>query len=136
MQVASKDVSVSFNWIIEELQSKGKSTPKTIIFCRSIEACAHLYCYFNVTLQVSGYVKGIVVVSTCLFDMYHAKITKSRKTNLIDSFSTSNGICHVLFATIAISMRINIPGIQRVIHYGPSKNIETYDRKVAVWWRS
>ena len=126
VQVASEDVSVSFNWIIEELQSKGKSTQKTIIFCRSIEACAHLYCYFNVTLQVSGYAEGTIGVSTYLFGMYHAKITESQKTTLIDSFSASNGNCRVLFATIAFGMGINIPDIQRVIHYGPSKNIEEY----------
>ena len=76
VQVVSKDVSVSFNWIIEELQSKGKSTPKTIFYI-SIEACACLYCYFNMTLQVSSYVGGIVGVSTCLFGVYHAKITGS-----------------------------------------------------------
>ena len=69
---------------------------------------------------------GIIGVSTCLFGMYHAKITESQKTTLIDSFSASNGNCRVLFATIAFGMGINIPDIQRVIHYGPSKDIEEY----------
>ena len=78
------------------------------------------------TLQVSGYVEGIIGVSTCLFGMYHAKITESQKTTLIVSFSASNGNCRVLFTTIAFGMGINIPDIQRVIHYGPSKDIEEY----------
>ena len=58
--------------------------------------------------------------------MYHAKITESQKTTLIGSFSASNWNCHVLIATIAFGMGINIPDIQWVIHYGPSKNIEEY----------
>ena len=126
IQISDEDVAVSFRWLVDELKEKGKGTPKTIIFCRSIEKCARLYCYFDVALQEKGYVEGVVQVCNCLFAMYHAKITESQKKVLIDSFSALNGNCRVLFSTIAFGMGINITNIRRIIHYGPSRNIEEY----------
>ena len=37
-----------------------------------------------------------------------------------------NGICRVLFSTIAFGMGINIPNIRRVIHNGPALKVDQY----------
>lgn len=117
---------MTFNWLIEELQLKGRNTPKSVIFCRTIEVCARLYCAFDMTLKHEGYIGGVIGAATCLFAMYHAKVTDSQKAVIMKSFSKVDGNCRVLFATVAFGMGINIPDIRRVINFGPSTDIEEY----------
>ena len=126
IQASSEDVTVTFQWLIEELQLKGRNTPKTVIFCRIIEVCARLYCAFDMTLKLEGYIGGVISAASCLFAMYHAKVTDSQKAVIMESFSKVDGSCRVLFATVAFGMGINIPDIRRVIHFGPSTDIEEY----------
>ena len=40
-----------FTWLLEELRSKKLTTTKTMVFCRSIENCAHLYQMFDFGLK-------------------------------------------------------------------------------------
>ena len=82
------------------MQLKTKNTPKTVIFCRSIEACARLYCAFDMTLKLEGYIGGVIGMATCPFAMYHAKVTDTQKAIIMESFSKGDGNCCVLFATV------------------------------------
>ena len=116
----------SCQWIIEELRLKGNSTPKKVIYCQSIENCSKLYQHFDMALCSDGYVTPERCVHTCLFAMYHAKITDSEKSGILHSFAKVDGTCRVLFATIAFGMGVNISDIHMVIHFGPSQNIEAY----------
>ena len=126
VQTVSNDIAMVFEWIVRELLQHGKKTTKTVVFCKSIDVCSQLYCHFDVTLKERGYVGANISVKYCLFAMYHAKITDVEKRTILQSFQNVNGHCRVLFATIAFGMGINIPDIHRVIHFGPSRDIEEY----------
>ena len=120
------DVAIDFDWIVEEIAVLGVCTPKKIIYCQSIEACAKLYCHFDITLQDKGYVDADCRVKDCIFAMFHAKISDEHKATILQSFSNVQGICRVLFATVAFGMGVNNPDIRMVIHYGPSHSTEEY----------
>ena len=65
-------------------------------------------------------------VKNAMFGMFHAKVTDYEKSALLESFSNSDGVCRVLFATVAFGMGINIPNIYRIIHDGPARSVDQY----------
>ena len=100
---------------------------KTIVFCQSIDSCASLYQLFDFRLREGGYVpKGRIDIRYALFGIHLSKVTDEEKQELTKSFMNPNGICRVLFSTIAFGMGINIPNIRRVIHNGPASKVDQY----------
>ena len=122
-----KNVRKCFAWLLEDFRLKRLNTVKAVVFCRSIDDCASLYQLFNFNLQDEGYVpKGMKDVKNAIFGMFHAKATDYEKSALLESFSNSDGVCRVLFATVAFGMGINIPNIYRIIHDGPARSVDQY----------
>ena len=123
----SKNLFDRFAWLLEELRIKRIATVKTVVFCRSIANCASLYQLFDFNLQDAGYdPKGAGGVKNAMFGMFHAKVTDFEKGALLKSFSNPDGVCRVLFATVAFGLGINIPNIYRVIHDGPTRSVDQY----------
>ena len=120
-----EDISIRFKWLLEELRSKKTDTVKTVMFCKSIASCACLYRLFDFDLK--GYIpSGAKSINNALFGMYHAIITAYEKGALLDSFSKRNGVCRILFCTIAFGMGLNISNIYRVIHDAPAGSVDQY----------
>ena len=65
-----------------------------------------------------------------LVEMLHSCTPAANKQYILHSFQSEDGTILVLVATIAFGMGVNCKGVHRVIHYGPSKNIEAYVRKL------
>lgn len=100
---------------------------KSSVFCHKLEDCVILYQSFAMSLGDSSYVPaGECTLQNALFGMFHAKVTKSDKDILLDSFMKSDGNCRVIFATIAFGMGVNIRDIHTVIHIGPSSSVDSY----------
>ena len=92
-----------------------------------IASCACLYWLFDFDLKGDGYIwSGAKRISNALFGMYHTKVTAYEKGTLLDSFSKQNGICRILFCTIAFGMCLNISTIYRVIHHGLAGSVDQY----------
>ncbi len=62
----------------------------------------------------------------CLLEMLHSCTPKANKENIINSFTNEQGVIRVLVATISFGMGVNCKAVERIIHFGPSKNIENY----------
>ena len=58
--------------------------------------------------------------------MMHSTSPDSVKDHILKQFSDGNGHLRVLFATIVYGMGVNCKNVWRVIHFGPSKSIESY----------
>ena len=50
----------------------------------------------------------------------------ANKQNILVSFQSDNGTICLLMVTIAFGMGVDCRGGHRVIHFGPSKNVESY----------
>ena len=97
------------------------------MFCKSIASCTCLYWLFDFDLKGDGYIpSGAKRINNALFGMYHTKVTADEKGTLLDSFSKPNGVCRILFCTIAFGMGLNISNIYRVIHDGPAGSVDQY----------
>ena len=125
--IPSPSYSEVFIWLQEDLRQKGKECEKVLVFCRKMEDCVILYQSFATSLGDSSYVPaGECTLQNVLFGMFHAKLTKSDKDILLDSFTKSDGNCRVIFATIAFGMGVNIPDIHTIIQIGPSSSVDSY----------
>lgn len=65
--------------------------------------------------------------------MLHAGTPKTSKPHILKSVSVSEGLVRVLICTVAFGMRIDMKAARKVIHFGPSHNVEEcYLRECAV----
>jgi ATP-dependent DNA helicase RecQ len=59
--------------------------------------------------------------------MFHSGTPKSTKELILDNTAKANGHIQIIICTIAfVGMGIDCKGVRRVIHFGPSSNIESY----------
>ena len=106
-----KDIKVNMK-VISELIKKHKC--KTIIYCKTIKE----------TEIISKYLNKNGIES----DFYHSKISNDKKITVQDSFI--NGDLDIMIATIAFGMGIDVSNIYLIIHYGISKDIESYYQEI------
>jgi superfamily II DNA helicase RecQ len=61
-----------------------------------------------------------------LVEMLHSCTPEANKRCILESFQNPSGSIRVLVATIACGMGINCKAVHRIVHYGPSKNVEAF----------
>ena len=115
----------NFRCLVNELKLKGKGTTRSIIYCQTVKQCAHLFRMFELELGLSMY-DGEVDPRNRLVQMMHSGSPESVKSHVLEQFADSSKCLRILIATIAYGMGVNCKGVQRVIHFGPSKSIDAY----------
>ena len=66
-----------------------------------------------------------------LIEMLHSCTSEANKRKILNSFQQVNGCIRLLVATIAFGMGVHSKGVKTVVHFGPSKNVESYIRSNA-----
>ena len=72
------------------------------------------------------YCNQSAVMKECIVQMFHPGTPRLTKELILENISDKNGHIRVLICTIAFGMGINCRGVHRVIHFGPSSDIESY----------
>lgn len=112
-----------FAWLTDTLRTEGQNCVRTIVYCQTIKQCSIIYA------TMSGLLGKENMTSSNgypLVEMLHSCTPEANKKIVLESFQQEHGSVRLLIATIAFGMGINCKGVQRVIHYGPSKNVEAY----------
>lgn len=124
----SRDESVQryFEWLVKELLEHGTDTTRTIIYCQTIKQCSLLYAILKGMLRDNIYVGGVKDRRRVLVEMLHSCTPNANKEAVLKAFGEHDSELRVLVATIAFGMGVNCKGVYRVIHFGPSKNVEAY----------
>lgn len=114
--------------IVDDLQNNSVHANRVIIYCRSLNMCAHLYTHFLHSLGTSGYYPpGSPEISDHrIFGMYHSNTTEHNKKIIMESLSKEDGIVRAVFATMALGMGVDFSGLNRIIHYGAPRTIDDY----------
>ena len=124
------DIANDFDWLVELLKDKGKDVPRMIIFFRKIDHISDVYEHLETSLGPSAYVDyrqgGPNDDRNRLFDMYHLKTDEAVKESVAASYQDPNGITRVVLCSTSFSMGLDVKGVNTVIHYGPSSDLDDY----------
>ena len=115
-----------FGKIIEQVKTDKQVTSRTIIYCQTIKQCAILWRIFKLELADDMYLNESGFAKDCLVQMFHSGTPESTKELILDNISKTNGHVRIIICTIAFGMGIDCKGDHRVIHFGPSSNMESY----------
>ena len=114
-----------FRGIIDEMLQNGITTERTLIYCQTRKHCGLIFRLFEIHLRDKLY-NGINRPQNRIVEMYHAGTPDQVKKYVIESLSQETGHIRVLISTIAFGMGVDCKSVRRVIHFGPSKNLESY----------
>jgi superfamily II DNA helicase RecQ len=122
------NLTQTFQSLVELVMVQGKLTPKTLVYCKSQKECGKLFKHFKCELGEYAYYPAGAPKSSAymLIGMYHANTLDKHKDRVSNSLFEENGTCRVVFATTALGMGVNLPDVQKVIHYGPPRHVEEF----------
>lgn len=118
----------AFAPLMEEIRSKRTRMDKCIIYCRTYDSCSMIYLYFKSRLkgEITEPIGARDLARFRIVDMFTACTTPNVKDAILKSLCKPDGILRVVVATVAFGMGLDCPNIRRIIHWGPSSDIEQY----------
>jgi hypothetical protein len=119
-------MSELFQNIIMEVRKGKDKTTKTLLYCQTRNQCAILWRMFKLELSIDIYLNGCPTPTGYLVQMFHAGTPESATKMILESVCSYDNHIRVVICTIAFGMGINCRGVERVIHFGPSANVECY----------
>lgn len=128
MQYIDNDLELSdvFSSVITEVRQRKEKTTKTLVYCQTRKQAAILWRAFKLALGKDMYIGETMLSTDCIIEMFHAGTPESSKKHILKYICIADSDSHmrVLICTIAFGMGIDCKGAHRVIHFGPSQNIE------------
>ena len=98
---------------------------RVLAFCRTHDAVARLYLFMKDRMEEES-TEPPDLPKYRLLDMYSSCTHSQVKPLIVDEFTWENSSLQVLVATIAFGMGLNCCNVQKVVHWGPSNDIESY----------
>ena len=122
------DIEETFASLVEELSKNRRNTNKTIIFCRAYEDTDHIYLFFKNMLgkEMMDPIGYPDISRFRLMDMFTACTSVDVKENIVKSFTQPEGRLRIIVATVAFGMGMDCSNVQRIIHWGPPSDVESY----------
>ena len=115
-----------FQWLADELLMQRTSSTRTIIYCQTIKQCGLIYSTLKAMLGNKIFLGETNDRRNVLVEMLHFCTPEANKEAILQAFRDENSGLRVLVATIAFGMGVDCKGVYRTVHFGPSKNIESY----------
>ena len=111
----------------KELLEQRASTPKTVLFCRTLQACANVY--QGIKKLVGARITeppGLPVnlIKFRLIDIFTAGSKTEMREAVIAEFCRSDTKLRLIIATCAFGLGIDCSDIARIIHWGPPNTLE------------
>ena len=118
----------TFAPLVEEIRKYRTETNRVIIYCRTYEACSMIYMFLKSRLgaEMTEPCGAVDLSRFRLVDMFCACTTTSVKNAILQSFCSTNSKLRVVVATVAFGMGLDCPNVRRIIHWGPSSDVEQY----------
>lgn len=111
----------------QELVKYRTKTPKTVIFCRSLQQCADMYLTFTRILgseitEPPGMPTDILEFR--MVDIFTAASTTDMRELILKEFSKTESTLRLIVASSAFGLGVDCPDIARIINWGPPTTIE------------
>ena len=108
--------------VAHDLDCLGTDFAMTIIYM-GLKYCGYAYKLFDTVIR-NQFVEGVEI-----YEQIHASTTNETKEYILSEIKKNNSKIRVIFATTALGMGVDAPNITRIIHIGPSCNLECYIRE-------
>ena len=115
-----------FASLINEIMVSKENTKRTIRYCQTRTQCAVLRRMFMLKLGDSFYLHRQNSAWNRIVDMYHAGTPPKAKSFILPQAIQENSHMRILICTVAFGIGINCRVFTRIIHFGPSKNLESF----------
>ena len=129
MRANPDSLEETFAPLVEELRHERTLMERSIIFCRTYNDFSGVYMFMADRLGK----EMMDPIGVCrdlpqfrLLDMFSACTHPAVKNSILQSLPDSGSTLRVVVATVAFGMGLDCPNICRVIHWGPSSDIELY----------
>ena len=114
--------------LCSELNTKRHEFPKTILYIRTYSNCIEMYTAIRTKLgtgftEPPGYPN---ISGHRIIEMYTRVLTGGKKEEVMANFAKLDGVLRVVLATTAFGMRVDIPDIHQIIHWGLPSTMEEY----------
>ena len=118
----------TFAPLVEEIRFRLMKTEKLIIYCRTYDSCTMIYLYLRSRLQeeMTEPIGERDLSPFRIVDMFTACTTMDVKEDILETFCLKDSILRVVVATVAFGMGLDCPDVRRIMHWGPSTDIEEY----------
>jgi len=118
--------------LAEDLKKSREKYPKTIVFCKSYNDCSNIYIAM---VQCLGKEKTVPpgypdLLEYRLLTMYTRASTDVMKKEIISLYSQKGTTLHIVIATAAFSMGVDIPYVQQIFHWRPPSSVEQYVQEI------
>jgi len=123
-------VERDLEWLALAVESQQQSCPKTVIFCKSINAVADIYEWLMDRLGETAFVQCARSVESRLVSLFHAHVSDTLRQYVMTEFRKPHSIIRVVIATVAFGLGIEIPDIAVVIHWGKLSSVMTYWQQI------
>jgi superfamily II DNA/RNA helicase len=116
------------NWLVNLAKEEGVATPKTVIFCNTINDVSAVVNYLVCKLESALFSPpGSRLPEDSILGIYHSNSWQSTKDLVIKSLK-GNGKKRIVVATTALCMGVNFPDLRYIINWGPARTIG-----MAIW---
>ena len=116
---------------MDDIKDQKEKSPKTIIYCPSINRVAKLHEWLLGSLGGNAWTDSSNrVFSNRIVCQFHRSIDKDLEGAVMETFPKTDSVLRVLVATIAFGIGINIPDIERVIHWGLTDSVCHYWQEI------
>ena len=113
----------NFVWLADTLRRERQNSVRTIAYCQTIKQCSIIYATIKGLLGNENMINDN---GSPLVEMLHSCTPEANKNSILESFQQEHGAVRLLVASIAFGMGVDCKGVKTIIHYGPSKNLESY----------
>ena len=118
-----KEVQLNeLQWLIDIVKEKGKDTPKTMIFCNTMNEIASVANHLLYKLGIHAYDQKLKSPENCLLSIYHSNTWQASKDRIVTSLK-GNGLKRIVVSTTALCMGVNFPNIRYVVIWGAARSI-------------
>ena len=101
-----------------------------LFFFRHINMCANIYEFLRGQLGKDLYVEDCHVQANKILQIYHSAIGRKNQAIITKRFMDLQSNLRVLVTTVGFGMGVDIPNVQRVIHWGLSRSRLFYWQEV------
>jgi len=108
------------------LESQQQQCTKMVVFARSINAVTELSGGLLSCLQRKAFAGENCAAATRLVSMFRGHISSELQLHILDDFRQPDSGTHVVVATVAFGIAIEIRDIRNVIHWGKVSSLMSY----------